>query len=150
MMESPALRLPNAPLGRRALAILLDVALSAFLALAATFLLAVATRSPQPVGPGAAFVVLLGAALAVHLLAPLRWQATPGMRAAGLKIVADEDLPPQPIQVGLRGVVAAVTLAGLLPIPFQIISALFDPDRRSSSDWLSGTRVVLDPDREAA
>ena len=148
MTKNPTLRLPNAPLGRRALAILLDVALSAFLALVTTFLLAVATRSPQPVGPGAAFVILLGAALAVHLLAPLRWQATPGMRATGLKIVADEDLPPQPIQVGLRGVVAAVTLAGLLPIPFQIISALLDPDRRSSSDWISGTRVVLDPDRE--
>jgi uncharacterized RDD family membrane protein YckC len=150
MTESPVLRLPNAPLGRRALAILLDVALSALLALAVTFFLAVATRSPQPVGPGAAFVVLLGAALAVHLLAPLRWQATPGMRATGLKIVADEDLPPQPIQIGLRGVIAAITLAGLLPIPFQIISVLFDPDRRSSSDWLSGTRVVLDPDRDAA
>jgi len=149
MTKNPTLRLPNAPLGRRALAILLDVALSAFLAFVTTFLLAVATRSPQPVGPGAAFVILLGAALAVHLLAPLRWQATPGMRATGLKIVADEDLPPQPIQVGLRGVVAAVTLAGLLPIPFQIISALLDPDRRSSSDWISGTRVVLDPDREA-
>jgi uncharacterized RDD family membrane protein YckC len=72
------------------------------------------------------------------------------MRATGLKIVADEDLPPQPIQIGLRGVVAAITLAGLLPIPFQIISTLLDSDRRSSSDWLSGTRVVLDPDRDAA
>lgn len=150
MTETPALRLPHAPHGRRALAIGIDVALSVALAFAATFLLAVVTRSPQPVGPGAAFVVLLGAALVVHLIAPLRWQATPGMRAAGLKIVADEDLPPLPLQTGLRGAVAAITLAGILPIPFQVISALLDPDRRSSSDWLSGTRVALDPDREAA
>jgi uncharacterized RDD family membrane protein YckC len=150
MPDAIVLRLPPAPHGRRALAIAIDVGLTLLLAISVTFLMAVATRSPQPVGTGAAFVVLFAAALLVHLLAPLRWQATPGMRIAGLKIVAEEDLPPLPQQTGLRGTMAAITVAGLLPIPFQILSSLADPDRRSNSDWISGTRVVLDPEREAA
>jgi uncharacterized RDD family membrane protein YckC len=150
MPDATVLRLPPAPHGRRALAIAIDVGLTFLLAFVVIFLMAVATRSPQPVGTGAAFVVLVSAALLVHLFAPLRWQATPGMRIAGLKIVAEEDMPPLPQQTGLRGVMAAITVVGLLPIPFQILSSLLDPDHCSVSDWISGTRVVLDPERETA
>jgi uncharacterized RDD family membrane protein YckC len=150
MPDPTVLRLPPAPHGRRVLAVAIDVGLTFLLAILVTFLMIVATRSSQPVGTGAAFVVLVSAGLLVHLFAPLRWQATPGMRIAGLKIVAEEDQPPLPQQTGLRGAMATMTVVFLLPIPFQILCSLLDPDRRSVSDWISGTRVVLDPEREAA
>jgi len=150
MPDIAALRLAPAPHGRRALAIVIDVVLTFLLAIFVTFMMAVITRSPQPVGTKTAFVVLLFAALFIHFFIPLRWQATPGMRVARLKIVNEEDMPPMPQQIGLRGVIAAMTVACLLPIPFQVLSSLMDSDHRSSSDWISGTRVVLDPERETA
>ena len=147
-----------APLWRRLLAFVVDGAV--VLGVAAGYLLvasaAVGTRSPAPGVGGldglaartqALEQVLLPAAVLTLLLALVYSTAfgflwggcTPGRRVAGIRLVDQSGLPPQPVRSLARSVLSLVSF-GIFLGGFWL--ALFDPRGQTLHDKLTSTFVV--------
>jgi uncharacterized RDD family membrane protein YckC len=89
------------------------------------------------------------AALAYHAVCTARWGATPGLRLAGLRVVAHnsdgDDAPLTPWRALWRGAwAAALYLPSVLAVVLAIAGAVTVAvgDRRSPADRVAGTRVV--------
>lgn len=147
---APSLRLPKAPLLRRYAAAAIDVTLIFLVyAICIALMVIIAADGRRP-GPHAMYATGTIVALIAYIFFPLRQGGTIGMRLLGLKIVDMEDAPPHPLQIGLRGAISTIAFVLFVPLFFQAIAVYVSKEGRSLSDDLAGTRVVLDPDREAA
>jgi uncharacterized RDD family membrane protein YckC len=85
------------------------------------------------------------AALAYHAVCTARWGATPGLRLAGLRVVAGDGTPLGPGRALWRGAwAAALHLPSVLAVVLAITGtvAVAVGDRRSPADRVAGTRVV--------
>jgi uncharacterized RDD family membrane protein YckC len=92
---------------------------------------------------GEAMANVIGAL--VILLFWVEWQATPGKRALGLRIVdAETGGPPAIGRLVLRYI---GYLVAALPLGLGYLWALWDPRRQGWHDKMAGTVVVHDPRR---
>jgi uncharacterized RDD family membrane protein YckC len=136
--EAPAKRVHLAPLGRRAMAAVVDLALILGLfAAAAREMTSRLTHLPAP-KPAQALAILglLLTAFAYHALFFAFSNRTLGMRYAGIALCTFDDDVPTRQQLRRRLGAMAVSL---LPVGIGVVWSVFDEDHLSWHDRISGT-----------
>jgi uncharacterized RDD family membrane protein YckC len=155
--EAIAVRYELAGLGSRFLALTVDMALQAAVALAAVLLLAVFSvpaahalawlRLDKTVyvaaitlGALATFALFFG----YFIIFELAWSGqTPGKRALGIRVVRDAGFPVDVGAVVIRNVVRVVEFAFGFYV-FSALLTLLSPENKRAGDYAAGTIVVRD------
>lgn len=136
----------DAPIGRRAIARLVDfgLGLAVFIGLVITVS---AASGPSPDGTGIMLVALVATFL-IYLLYEVvtvaLWGRTLGKQLMGLEVVrADDGGRPGLRRSFLRNLVPTLLLVGFFPLyPLPYLVAAIVKDHRWPNDRLAGTRVV--------
>ncbi len=120
-------------------ALILDIPLPAFRELGPDFVLAgILDRNPLALGAAGLFVGV-GALYQIYLGGIIG--QTMGKRMFGLRVISNRGGAPGPA----RGIVRFLALTlSVLPAALGFLWCLFDRERRSFHDHLSGTHVIID------
>jgi uncharacterized RDD family membrane protein YckC len=141
----------DAPIGRRAVARLVDFNLGIvlFVALVVALVVAVgAAAGPSPDGTGGMLVAIVGTFL-VYLLYEVvligAWGRTVGKQVLGLEVIrAADGRRPGLWRAFLRNLVPTVVLVAFFPLyPLTYAAAAITADHSGLNDRLAGTRVVV-------
>jgi uncharacterized RDD family membrane protein YckC len=137
----------DAPIGRRAVACLVDFTVGIVLFVALVVAVG-AAAGPSPHGTGVMLVAILGTFL-VYLLYEVvligAWGRTVGKHVLGLEVIrAADGRRPGLWRAFLRNLVPTVVLLAFFPLyPLTYAAAAITADHSGLNDRLAGTRVVV-------